>query len=326
MHRLQNARRNPRKANGLGLKQSSLKTAQPSYIGRFAPSPTGPLHFGSLFTALASYLDARAHNGKWLLRIDDLDTPRNRPGAVDSILNCLETFGLHWDDSIYYQSYHLEEYRYYLDELERNKLTYPCLCSRKELAEYFLGLGLSDENTPYPGICRNRTIPDDIPSAIRVKTESFDITFQDELQGLVSQNLAHQQGDFILKRKDGIVAYQFAVVVDDYLQKVNHVVRGNDLLLETPKQIHLHRLLKLDLPNYMHVPVIVDRDGFKLSKQTLAAAVDTQAPSFILYELLAMLGQKPLTELKGAIVNEILDWAILNWRPEVLRGCPAIGL
>lgn len=254
-----------------------------------------------------------------MLRIDDLDTPRNRPGAVDSILNCLETFGLHWDDSIYYQSRHLEEYRYYLDELERNQLTYRCVCSRKELADYFLALGLSDENTIYPGICRHNTIPGDIPSAIRVKTESADITFQDELQGLISQNLAYQQGDFILKRKDGIVAYQFAVVVDDMLQQVNHVVRGCDLLAETPKQIYLQQLLGLPTPKYMHVPVIVDQSGYKLSKQTLATAVDTQSPSKTLFDLLVLLKQNPPSEFNGVPISGLLDWAVEHWQADTLR-------
>ncbi|MBK8814883.1 MAG: tRNA glutamyl-Q(34) synthetase GluQRS [Methylococcaceae bacterium] len=308
------------------MTQSSSDTAQPDYIGRFAPSPTGPLHLGSLFTALASYLDARAHNGKWLLRIDDLDTPRNRSGAVDTILNCLEAFGLQWDGEIYYQSRHLEEYRYYLDEFERNLLTYRCGCSRKELADYFATIGTYDENTLYPGICRKKTISGDIPSAIRVKTESTDITFQDELQGLISQNLAHQQGDFILKRKDGIIAYQFAVVIDDASQQINHVVRGCDLLEETPKQIYLQRLLGLPTPKYMHVPVIVDQSGYKLSKQTLATAVDTQSPSLVLFDLLLLLKQNPPYVLNGAKVNEVLNWAIDHWNPDALRLCSTISL
>ncbi len=307
------------------LIQDHLIAAQPGYIGRFAPSPTGPLHLGSLFTALASYLDARVHNGKWLLRIDDLDTPRNRPGAVDSILNCLDTFGLHWDGSIYYQSHHLEEYRYYLDELERQQMTYRCVCSRKELAEYFSALGISDENTLYPGICRHKIITGDIPSAIRVKTESTEITFQDELQGLISQNLANQQGDFILKRKDGIIAYQFAVVIDDKLQQINHIVRGCDLLEETPKQTYLQQLLGLPTPIYKHVPVIVDQGGFKLSKQTLATAVDTQSPNISLFSLLKLLKQNPPDELDGVTVNDLLDWAIIHWQPEVLRLCSTIS-
>jgi glutamyl-Q tRNA(Asp) synthetase len=192
------------------------------------------------------------------------------------------------------------------------------------LDEYFSALGISDENTLYPGICQNKIIPADTPSAIRVKTESTEITFQDELQSLISQNLARQQGDFILKRKDGIIAYQFAVVIDDKLQQVNHVVRGCDLLEETPKQIYLQQLLGLPTPNYMHVPVVVDQNGNKLSKQTLATAVETQSPSQTLFDLLTLLKQNPVNEMKGASVTELLGWAIGHWQPKVLRLCSTI--
>ena len=326
MHRLQDARRNPRKTNGIRLAQPSSDTAQSSYIGRFAPSPTGPLHFGSLFAALASYLDARAHNGKWLLRIDDLDTPRNRPGSVDAILNCLETFSLYWDGSVYYQSQHQGDYRHYLDNLERQQLTYRCVCSRKNLADHFSAAGLSDEHTIYPGICRNKTITGDSPCAIRVKTDAAEITFRDALQGVIGQNLANEQGDFILKRKDRIIAYQFAVVVDDYLQGINHVVRGCDLLAETPKQIYLQQLLGFATPTYRHVPLIVDEHGYKLSKQTLARAVDTKAPNFTLFALLVSLKQNPPDELAGASVTELRQWAIAHWRPGTLTNCRTINL
>lgn len=212
-----------------------------------------------------------------------------------------------------------------MDELERQQLTYSCVCSRKELAEYFSALGISDENTIYPGICRNKLIPA-APSAIRIKTGATEITFQDQLQGRISQNLASQQGDFILKRKDGIIAYQFAVVVDDKLQQVNHVVRGCDLLEETPKQIYLQQLLGLPTPNYMHVPVIVDQNGYKLSKQTLATAVDTQSPNLTLFDLLVLLKQNPPDELNGAPVAELMDWAIGNWQPYCLAPFRAISL
>lgn len=309
----------------MSLKQPSSNTAQ-LYIGRFAPSPTGPLHLGSLFTALASYLDARAHHGKWLVRIDDLDTPRNRPGAADSILRCLEAYGLQWDGEVYYQSRHLDEYRHYLDELERQQLTYRCVCSRKTLSQYFAAAGRSEETAVYPGICRNKHIPQNLPNAIRIKTDATEIGFTDQLQGWVSQNLAFEQGDFILKRKDGIIAYQFAVVVDDCLQDVNHVVRGCDLLSETPKQIYLQRLLGMPTPEYMHVPVIVDSQGYKLSKQTLATAVGTQSPSLTLFDLLLLLKQNPPNVLNAAKVNEILDWAIDHWKPDALRLRSTISL
>jgi glutamyl-Q tRNA(Asp) synthetase len=178
----------------------------------------------------------------------------------------------------------------------------------------------------YPGICRHKSISPDTPHAIRIKTADCTLSFNDELQGLISHNLADQHGDYILKRKDGIIAYQFAVVVDDYLQDVNHIVRGCDLLAETPKQIYLQQLLGFPTPAYLHVPVIVDQNGFKLSKQTLATAVDTISPNLTLFCLLALLKQNPPEEIYGLAVNELLDWAITNWRPDALRLCSTISI
>lgn len=293
------------------------------YTGRFAPSPTGPLHLGSLFTALASFLHARSHQGKWLLRIDDIDIPRNKAGANTAILKCLEVFGLHWDGEVYYQSQHLDQYESFLAELEQNRLTYRCTCSRKTLADLFSGNDSVDKHI-YPGFCRDKAIPTHIPHAIRIGTESSVLSFQDELQGLLSHNMAWQHGDFILKRKDGVFAYQFAVVVDDALQKVNHVVRGCDLLEETSKQIYLQQKLGLPSPTYLHVPVIVDQLGLKLSKQTLATAVDTKAPHKTFFDLLIMLKQNPPEELNGASITELLDWAIIHWQSSALALCRTI--
>jgi glutamyl-Q tRNA(Asp) synthetase len=293
--------------------QQSQPDMQTAYIGRFAPSPTGPLHLGSLFTALASYLHARYHQGKWLLRIDDLDTPRNKDGSVANILNTLEAFGLYWDGSVYYQSQHLADYGTFLEKLAQNQLTYRCICSRKLLADSPSYESPNTKYNIYPGICRNKLISPDTPHAIRIKTADCTLSFNDELQGLISHNLADQHCDFILKRKDGIIAYQFAVVVDDYLQDVNHIVRGCDLLAETPKQIYLQQLLGFPTPAYLHVPVIVDQNGFKLSKQTLATAVDTQSPNITLFGLLKLLKQNPPDSLFGASVSELLDWVIIHW-------------
>jgi glutamyl-Q tRNA(Asp) synthetase len=305
---------------------SLTKLSQPNYIGRFAPSPTGPLHLGSLFTALASFLHARSRQGKWLLRIDDLDTPRNKEGSITAILNTLDAFGLHWDGSIYYQSQHIENYESFLNKLEQNQLTYRCNCSRKSLAEMASDDNLDTKHSIYPGICRKKSIPPDTPHAIRLKTETCPVSFHDELQGLISHDLAKQHGDFILKRKDAIIAYQFAVVVDDYLQSVNHIVRGCDLLEETPKQIYLQQLLDFPAPAYTHVSVIVDQHGYKLSKQTLATAVDTKSPNKTLFDLLVLLKQNPPDELIGTKVNELLDWAITNWQPNGLALSRAISL
>jgi glutamyl-Q tRNA(Asp) synthetase len=284
-----------------------------SYVGRFAPSPTGPLHLGSLYTALASYLDARARRGRWLLRIDDIDTPRNVPGAVDSILATLEAYGLHWDGPVFHESEHLADYEQALSELQQLDRLYPCSCSRKMLAE------LPGRHDIYPGFCRNRTtIPADQPYALRIKSDGRDIGFEDRLQGAICQNLAAEHGDFILKRKEGIVSYQLACIIDDQLQGVTHVVRGFDLVDSTPKQIFLQQLLGLLTPSYLHVPIIIDNHGYKLSKQTLAEAVTMRNTSAVMFQLLELLRQKPPLGLKQASSAEMLEWAVQNWNPEPL--------
>ncbi len=284
-----------------------------SYIGRFAPSPTGPLHLGSLYTALAGFLQARSRQGKWLLRIDDLDTPRNIKGSADSILKTLDVFGLHWDDSVVYQSQHLGIYDEILDKLAKNKLVYPCSCSRKTLTAV------------YSGLCRNKPPPRNSPYSLRIKTDERIISFDDELQGLISHNLTEQHGDFILKRKDRIIAYQFAVVIDDDRQQVNHIVRGFDLLESTPRQIYLQQTLGIATPGYMHVPVIIDEQGYKLSKQTRATAVDLKKPHVVIFGLLNLLKQNPPRELQHAPSTEQLNWAIDHWDPALLKNSRAIS-
>jgi glutamyl-Q tRNA(Asp) synthetase len=301
---------------------ASPTTIRQTYTGRFAPSPTGPLHLGSLFTALASFLDARANRGKWLLRIDDLDTPRNQPGAAADILRCLETFGLHWDDAVYYQSRHLPDYQGYLDELASRQLVYRCACSRKMLAEFSRVSGSAA--AVYPGVCRDSVVTADQSHALRVKTDDGEIALTDVLQGGVIARLAKEQGDFILRRRDGIIAYQFAVVIDDHLQNISHIVRGRDLLVETPKQVYLQKLLGFQIPSYAHVPVIVGRDGNKLSKQTLASAVDAKNPAHTLFQLLVLLKQNPPVTLQKTSIEELLQWGIAHWRPGLLRQCENI--
>lgn len=281
----------------------------PLVIGRFAPSPTGPLHLGSLYTALASFLQARSQQGRWLLRIEDLDTPRNRPGSIDSILHSLDSLGLHWDGDIVLQSQRLDVYQGILAQLMRDHWLYRCDCSRQMLPA-----------ESYTGRCLNRQIPAGTPHALRVKTTGQQIVFEDRLQGLVSEQLQGPQSDFIVMRKDHVIAYQFAVVVDDDGQQVTEIVRGADLLASTPKQIYLQRLLGYSTPRYLHVPVIVDAQGQKLSKQTLATAVDTGNPSAVIFNLLILLAQQPPLVLAGAPVAEQLDWAIGHWRPMALKG------
>ena len=281
------------------------------YIGRFAPSPTGPLHFGSLYTALASFLQARSKQGLWLLRIDDLDTPRNIKGATDSILKTLDIFGLHWDGCVFYQNQLIDIYHDFLDKLLKEKLIYPCTCSRKILTDV------------YSGLCREKQVVPQSPYSYRLKTDNRIISFNDELQGLILYDIA-VHGDFILKRKDQVIAYQFAVVIDDNRQRINHVVRGYDLLDSTPRQIYLQQLLGFETPHYMHVPVIIDEQGYKLSKQTLATAVDQKYPHKVIYELLTLLKQKPPTELQQASADEMLNWGIEHWNPMLLENCKTI--
>ena len=286
-----------------------LSKAPSRYVGRFAPSPTGPLHLGSLYTALASYLDARAQGGVWLLRIDDLDTPRNVPGAIDAILRCLDGFGLYWDGEVYYQSQHLDCYQTVLSQLQQAGWIYACRCSRKTLVH----------ETVYPGFCRTAGFPFDDVCAWRLKTQDLTIEFDDALQGKVGQNLARDQGDFIVRRRDGIIAYQFAVIVDDHRQAVNHIVRGVDLLDSTPKQIYQQRVLGYPQPSYLHLPVIIDAQGHKLSKQTLAAPVDNAHPEKTLFLLLQLLRQSPPDSLRQEHIETQLDWAIAHWQPLALE-------
>ncbi len=284
----------------------------PPYIGRFAPSPTGSLHLGSLCAALVSFLEARTHQGLWLLRIDDLDTPRNIKGAADGILKTLDAFALRWDGQVAYQSQYLDDYQAALDDLAKHKLTYPCTCSRKTLSDN------------HPCLCRDRQNPPSCAYALRLNTDRRIISFHDQLQGISSYQFKGRQDDFILKRKDRIIAYQFAVVVDDERQQVSHVVRGVDLLDSTPKQIYLQQLLGLITPIYMHIPVIIDKDGYKLSKQTLATAVDLKNPHAVIFKLLALLKQNPPDALRQAPPTELLTWAVGNWNPALLKNVQAI--
>lgn len=257
-----------------------------------------------------------------MLRIDDLDTPRNVKGSADTILKTLEAFGLYWDDDVYYQSRHIDVYSDIINDLRRNKLIYPCTCSRKALTASDRGQVQPDI---YPGICRDRQILPDGPHALRIKIDNRIIAFNDDLQGWVSHSLAEQNGDFIVKRKDRIIAYQFAVVIDDNLQHVNHIVRGFDLLDATPRQIYLQQQLGLPTPRYMHVPVIVDEQGHKLSKQTQAMAVDLTSPHRVIFALLVLLKQHPPIELQVASVTELLSWAIEHWNPVLLKNVHTVN-
>lgn len=294
------------------------------YIGRFAPSPTGPLHFGSLVAAVASYCDAKAHQGKWLVRMEDLDKPREMPGAADDILRTLETFGLAWDGKIIYQSTRDDYYEASFEQLKQH--TYPCICTRKEIADSSQIIGI--EGAIYPKKCYQKiailSSKNSNASASLIETSSQRINvdgagliaFKDAIQGDISQNLAHDIGDFILKRKDGLFAYQLAVVVDDASQGITHVVRGADLLDSTPRQIYLQQLLGAQTPHYAHVPIVTNSHGEKLSKQTFAQPLNTSRANIALFDALSFLGQNPPQEIKNATLNEVWRWAIANWRLE----------
>jgi glutamyl-Q tRNA(Asp) synthetase len=287
-----------------------------NYRGRFAPSPTGPLHFGSLIAALGSYLDAKHHNGSWLVRIEDLDSPRTVPGAADTILHTLESIGLHWDETVIYQSRRTAEYEVALHKLNSVGKAYLCGCTRKEIADSTLR-GI--EGQVYPGTCRNGLPEGRVGRAWRVSTDSLAIEFDDVLQGHIMQQLENDIGDFVVKRADGLFAYQLAVAVDDAFQNITHVVRGVDLLISTPRQIYLQQLLGLPTPNYLHLPVVTNTQGEKLSKQTLAKPVDHTRPAELLLRALRFMQQNPPKELSDYDVTSILNWAISNWDCKALN-------
>ena len=261
-----------------------------SYRGRFAPSPTGPLHFGSLVAAVASWLDARAAGGEWLVRIEDVDAARTVPGAADDILRTLEAFGLEWDGEVAWQSRRTTLYEAALERLRAGGYVYRCRCSRKEIADSGLA-GL--EGAIYPGTCRRLGIPPGPGLAERMIAAESPVAFVDRAIGTVSQNVARDIGDFVVKRRDGPFAYQLAVVVDDAEQGVTDVVRGADLLWSTPRQILLQRALGYPTPRYLHFPVVTNAAGEKLSKQTGAQALDPRQAPELLRHALAFLGQPP---------------------------------
>jgi len=284
------------------------------YIGRFAPSPTGPLHFGSLVAALGSYLQARHQHGQWLLRMEDIDPPREVTGASDAILAALDHYGLYWDGETLYQQSRSEAYLETIDTLRRDGLIFYCSCSRKDIAEAVAHTGHS--SAIYPGTCRRHRRPTHGHHAIRLRGTEQIVSFYDQLQGGISQHIGREVGDFVIRRADGLFAYQLAVVVDDAAQGVTEVVRGSDLLDSTPRQIYLQQLLGLPQPDYLHLPVAVNSRGEKLSKQTFAEAVPMENPIPLLWKALDFLGQNPEPQLLQAERDELLGWAISAWRSD----------
>ena len=282
------------------------------YRGRFAPSPTGPLHFGSLIAAVGSYLQARSQQGQWLLRMEDLDRPRCSEVAAGQILYALEGYGFEWDGEILYQSRRDSIYREFTEQLRHQDHLYVCGCSRREIEQRITTEQLTAGI--YPGTCRTRHLPDRPQTALRLLVESGETGFVDAIQGPLIQQLQQQVGDFVLRRADGLYAYQLAVVVDDALQGITEVVRGSDLLDNTPRQIYLQGLLDLSTPGYAHLPIAVNRDGQKLSKQTHAPALELSRPQKSLLQVLRFLGQQPPEELTDARLSELWSWAIEHWQ------------
>ncbi len=278
----------------------------PGYRGRFAPSPTGPLHFGSLIAAVASYLQAKVNQGEWWLRIEDIDPPREQPGASDAIIKTLAAFGFEWDGPVRYQSERVPHYHEVLDHFRRLGLLYACGCSRKDIAK------LNDNNI-YPGTCRAGLPPGREARAWRVRSEGH-IQYQDAIQGQVDCDIAVEAGDFVLLRADGLVAYQLAVGLDDAEQGMTEIIRGTDLLDSTPRQIYIQQLLQLPSPRYAHHPVAVNAAGDKLCKYSQAPAIQPRDAVPLLWHALDFLGQQPDTELKKVELDDLWHWAITHWQ------------
>ncbi|MES2164408.1 MAG: tRNA glutamyl-Q(34) synthetase GluQRS [Pseudomonadota bacterium] len=299
-------------------------TVRTPYLGRFAPSPTGPLHIGSLVAAMASYLDAKVHRGQWLVRIEDVDGDRNVAGADQHILASLQRCGMHWDGEVTWQSRRTGLYQQALQQL--GGLVYPCGCSRKEIADSQLSLtGRQAQALIYPGTCRHGLAPGKSARALRLKVPQAPhcvLHFDDRWAGPVSQDLTDEVGDFVIKRADGFWAYQLAVVVDDGAQGITDIVRGADLLDSTPRQLYLQQLLGLPRPSYLHVPVVTNELGEKLSKQTGAQAFDHgAAPQQLLQDAMLPAARFLGMDLQADNLDAFWRAAVPAWA-QVLRNLP----
>ncbi len=290
------------------------------YRGRFAPSPTGRLHLGSLFTAVASYLRAKSQHGQWFVRIDDLDRTRACSHSVESILHDLEKMGLYWDESerLYFQSHHLQDYEDALNRLIKQTKIYPCTCTRHQIQKQ------SADRHIYPGTCKNKKFTTHLSHALRIEVPNNEISFEDRLQGDFNQNLSQSVGDFVLRRKDGFYAYQLAVVVDDEHQQITEVVRGSDLLDNTPRQIWLQRVLGYTTPDYLHVPVLMRTDKNKISKSTPETVVEMNNPKKLAIKILQLLNQPIAEDLLDGSLEEIWREATVHFNIERLPRSPIV--
>lgn len=282
------------------------------HVGRFAPSPTGPLHLGSLVSAIGSWLQARQAGGRWLLRFDDLDTARNAPGAEAAIRGELSRLGLEWDGPATRQSADPHRYAEAIASLREAGLAFPCACTRRALVR-----GV------YPGICRDGMPPGGRERSLRLRVDDRPTTVDDAVQGRFEQRLRSQVGDFVIHRADGVVAYHLATVVDDSLAGVTHVIRGADLLDSTPRQIALQRALALATPRYAHLPVVVDAQGRKLSKQTGAQDTRRAQPAALWHTALSLLAHPPPAMLRDAPAAQLRDWALATWSLARVSRAPA---
>ena len=290
-----------------------MSISESRYRGRFAPSPTGPLHFGSLIAAVSSYLQARSQDGEWLLRIEDIDQPRCSEQATTEILRALEHYGLHWDDEVSYQSQRNTLYEHALSSLQASGKVYGCACSRKDIASIARA---GTDGFIYPGTCREGIPAGKTARAVRVKTDNSKIIINDPVQGVITQHILTDAGDFILKRADGLFAYQLAVVVDDAEQRITEIVRGCDIFDLTPRQVWLQQQMDYPTPGYVHTPVALNSKGQKLSKQHHASPLALDEPRPALLHALEFLGQQPPLDLRDSNLDSILDWAITNWSLE----------
>ncbi len=289
------------------------------YRGRFAPTPSGPLHFGSLVAAAGSYLEAKQRAGEWWLRIDDLDPPRVQPGATDSILRCLESYGFQWDGPVIYQSKRRPSYHAALHRLWQRGVIYPCACSRTQISQR---AAPGTDGPVYPGTCRQGMRAGEKARALRVAACQAPIELDDEVQGLQRRALALDLGDYVLYRNDGVFSYHLACVVDDAAYGMTHIVRGADLLESSIRQIYLQQLLGLPTPRYVHLPVALSATGEKLSKQTRAAELPHAHPQAMVVQALRFLGQAPPPELRAARIEEVWRWAISHWNLSAVPRIP----
>ncbi|SIO04833.1 tRNA glutamyl-Q(34) synthetase GluQRS [Salinivibrio sp. ES.052] len=274
-----------------------------SYIGRFAPSPSGPLHFGSLVAALGSYLDARAHHGQWLVRIEDIDPPREKPGAASDILRTLEAYGLHWDGDVRYQSQHLGDYQAQIDAWLASGQAYYCTCTRRQIKA---------SGGVYLGTCRDKGLGA-THAAVRLKSPVEVLAFNDRLHGTLHLDATLANEDFIIKRRDGLYAYNLAVVLDDLDQGITDIVRGADLIMPTGRHIALYAQLGEPAPRYLHLPLALNVGGQKLSKQNRAPAINNQAPLPALRAAMTFLGLQSVASEEVATTTELLNLAVNTW-------------